>query len=437
MRSKLVVCAALAGSWLFAASSPVARAADPKGKAARGGASKAKTGDSLTDDKTISKQLQWEDSVMGPDDKKAELEKIARAQAINKAAAEKAAREKEKADAEAARQAAAAPRQQTSKRGGDVALPSVPDERPKKVETAEAPPPPPPVKHGDDKFIDKLLKDEPGAKKHKSVDDSALNDLLAVDKPGAKPKRKDDVDSLLQSADKAPPMPETHVKKEVPEWAKPEIESTPQPTPVVLRPQPRKNDGVIRVVQGAATPARVINSAPASRTPAVAARVPASSHRAGTDDWSDPFTSGPKKTVAARDARHGSDFDDDFTSSSRRRPAPAAKPAARGSDDWDDPVKPAAKATTGGNRHPAPAAKAKWKDPFTEDVRGKKPAHAAVAARAAKPSHHPAHAATVAHAPAAAPASPWAATRSPGVKVASADTGSSAGGWGVLKKHTR
>ncbi|HXU60446.1 MAG TPA: hypothetical protein VN962_02005 [Polyangia bacterium] len=396
MRSKLLLCAALAGSCLFAAS-PIARAADPKGKGAKG--SKAKTGDSLTDDKTISKQLQWEDSVMGPDDKKGELEKIARAQAINKAASEKAARDKEKADADAARQAAAAPRTQTSKRGGDVALPTVPDEAPKKV--AEAPPPPPPVKHGDDKFIDKLLKDEPGAKKHKSVDDSALNDLLAVDKPSAKPKRKDDVDSLLSSADKAPPMPETHVKKELPEWAKPEIQSTPQPTPVALRPQPRKNDGVIRVVQGAATPARVLAPAP-SHTPAVAARVPANNHRAGgSDDWSDPFASGPKKTVAARETRHSSDFDDDFTSS-RRHPAPAAKPASRGSDDWSDPVKPAAKAT-GGSHRSAPAAKGKWKDPFTQDVTAKKPAAAPVAARTARPVAHP-------------------------VKVASA-------GWGVLKKR--
>jgi hypothetical protein len=402
MRFKFVLCAALAGSCLFAASSN-ARAADPKGKAAKG--AKAKTGDGLTDDKTLSKQMQWEDSVMGPDDKKAELEKIARAQAINKAAAEKAAREKEKADAEAARQAAAAPK--TTKRGGDVALPTVPDDPPKKVQTAEAPPPPPPVKHGDDKFIDKLLKEEPGAKKHKTVDDSALNDLLAVDKPGAKPKRKDDVDSLLQSADKAPPMPETHVKKELPEWAKPEIQSTPQPTPVALRPQPRKNDGVIRVVQGAATPARVLTPTPA-HAPAVAGRVPANTHRAASsDDWADPFAAGPKKTVAARETRHSSDFDADFTSSSRRRPAPAAKPASRGSDDWSDPVKPAAKSTSG-SRRAAPAPKGKWKDPFTENVTARKPAP--VAARTAKPLHHP-------------------------VRVASADHGSSAGGWGVLKKR--
>src|SRR5580692_12490787 len=120
MRSKLFLCAALVGTCLFGTWSPVARAADPKAK-------KAKSGDSLSDDKVMSKQMQWEDSVMGPDDKRAELDKIARAQAINKAAAEKAAKEKEKADAQAAKEAAS-PKPQTSKRGGDVALPTLPDE---------------------------------------------------------------------------------------------------------------------------------------------------------------------------------------------------------------------------------------------------------------------------------------------------------------------
>jgi hypothetical protein len=406
MRSKLVFCAALAGSCLVGAWSPHARAADPKGKSAKG--SKAKASDGFTDDKTISKQMQWEDSVMGPDDKRAELDKIARAQAINKAAQEKAARDKEKADAAAAREAAA-PKPQTAKRGGDVAIPSVPDEAPKKVETAEAPPPKP-VKHGDDKFIDKLLKDEPGSKKRSSVDDKALNDLLAVDKPSAaRPKRKDDVDSLLQSADKAPPMPETHAKKELQEWEKPEIQSTAQPTPVVLRTQPKRNDGVIRVVQGAATPARNV-TAPPARTPAVATRGSANNRRAPAADgsWNDPFADGPKKTVAARDTRHNSDVDDDFTAAPRRRPAPAAatRPAARGRDDFDDPPKEAPKATSGAHRA-APAAKPanKWKDPFTEDrASPKKAAHGKVAARAAKVHH---------------------------VQVASAETGS----WGVLKKH--
>ena len=63
MRSKLFLCAALVGTCAFGSWSPAARAADPKGK-------KSKSGDSLTDDKVISKQMQWEDSVMGPDDKR-------------------------------------------------------------------------------------------------------------------------------------------------------------------------------------------------------------------------------------------------------------------------------------------------------------------------------------------------------------------------------
>ena len=64
MRSRLFVCAALAGSCLLGSWS-VAHAADPKAK-------KAKTSDSS--DAVINKQMQWEDSVMGPDDKRAELD---------------------------------------------------------------------------------------------------------------------------------------------------------------------------------------------------------------------------------------------------------------------------------------------------------------------------------------------------------------------------
>jgi hypothetical protein len=406
MRSKLVVCAALAGTCLFGAWSP-ARAADPKGKAAKG-----KTGDGLTDDKVISKQMQWEDSVMGPDDgKKAELAKIARAQAINKAAAEKAARDKEKADAQAAKEAAA-PKPQTTKRGGDVAIPSVPDDPPAKKEVVEAPPPKP-VKHGDDKFIDGLLKDNGGSKKRQSVDDKALNDLLAVEKPGAKPKRKDDVDSLLQSADKAPPMPETHAKKELQEWEKPEIQSTPQPTPVVLRQQPKRNDGVIRVVQGAATGARTVPAAAPSpsRGSAVAARGQSGRQAASSDgNWSDPFT-GQKKAMAARDTRHSNDFDDDL-GPPRRRPAPPTRGSAA---DFDDPVKAAPKPAPAPRRATPAKPANKWKDPFTQD---------------ATPATKPAHPTVAARSPKAPAASGWDAARPRQVASSSA-------GWGSLKKHAR
>ena len=83
-----LVCAALAGFTFAYGPSLVAHAADPKAKA-------KKKDDAGSEDKTgIGKTLQWEDKVMGPDDKKSELDKIRRAQEINKAAAEKA----EKAD---------------------------------------------------------------------------------------------------------------------------------------------------------------------------------------------------------------------------------------------------------------------------------------------------------------------------------------------------
>ena len=78
MRSRFLVCAALAGFAFAHGQSRVAHAADPKAKNAK------KKGDDLAEDKSgIGKTLQWEDKVMGPDDKKSELDKIRRAQEIN------------------------------------------------------------------------------------------------------------------------------------------------------------------------------------------------------------------------------------------------------------------------------------------------------------------------------------------------------------------
>jgi hypothetical protein len=475
MRSRFVVCAALAGIGLLGAWSPV-RAADPKAKAA-----KKKSADSLSDDKVIDKQLQWEDSVMGPDDKRGELDKIARAQAINKAASEKAEREKEKAAAAAAKEPPA-PKAQTSKRGGEVALPTLPDEDSgsgknakgkaseisPKLETTAAAAPPPPVKHGDDKFIDKLLKDEPASKKKRASagDDKALDDLLAVDKP-AKPaakgkgKRSDDVDSLLDSAEKAPPMPETKVKHETPEWAKPEIESTPVAAPIAVRPQPKRNDGIIHVVQGAAptrpvapisttrTQAPARPAAYATRAPAPAPALSPAARRQQTParpaSWNDPFADAPKKTVAARETR-GSADDDDFSSTPVRRRASAPQPPSitkaeanrsargarssdRGSDnDWSDPFKDSAKTTNTRRAAPAkpaeqaPAHRAGWKDPFTQENAGARATHTTVAMR--EPRKGEADKWEVAgkkkSTPAVGDAAPVPAAR---------------GRWGVLKKH--
>ncbi len=460
MRSKLLLCAALVGTCAFATWSPVARAADPKGRGAKGAKEKkAKSGDSLSDDKVISKQMQWEDSVMGPDDKRAELDKIARAQAINKAAAEKAAKEKEKADAQAAREAAA-PKPQTSKRGGEVALPTLPDEDSSgksgkgkssgispKLETAAAATPPPPVKHGDDKFIDKLLKDEPGSKKHKASasDDKALDELLAVDKPkpAAKGKgRKDDVDSLLLSADKAPPMPETHVRHETPEWAKPEIASTPVQAPLPVRPQPKRDDGIIHVVQGAATGGRPVAASPRTVAPppparsnSVATRSQAGRRQAApAADWNDPFAAAPKKTVAARERHRDDSGADDLDGDipvNRRHPAAAPRRGTRDADNDGDSFKNAK--STGGTRRAAPAAKPpKWKDPFTEsEPRVPARSRAIVATRA--PQKAEAASRETSKLPSKLP-SKWDVAQRHEVAAADAPRARS-GRWGVLKKH--
>src|SRR5947207_2797348 len=171
-----LVCAALTGFAFAYGPSFLAHAADPKAKA-------KKKDDTSSEDKTgIGKTLQWEDKVMGPDDKKSELDKIRKAQEINKAAAEKAEREKAANAAREAkeREAAAKAGPTTQKRGGEVALPSLPDEGPQgkpkpqhtevspKLETAAAQAPPPTLKPADDKFIDKLLKEESGPRKKKS-----------------------------------------------------------------------------------------------------------------------------------------------------------------------------------------------------------------------------------------------------------------------------
>jgi len=470
MRSRYVVCAALAGIGLLGAWSPV-QAADPKSKSG-----KRKSADALSDDKVIDKQLQWEDSVMGPDDKRGELDKIARAQAINKAASEKAEREKERAAAAAAKEPPA-PKAQTSKRGGEVALPTLPDEDSgsgrngrgraseisSKLETTAAAAPPPPVKHGDDKFIDKLLKDEPGSKKRKASasDDKALNDLLAVDKPSSPPpkgrgKRGDDVDSLLDSADKAPPMPETKVKHETPEWAKPEIESTPVAAPIALRPQPKRNDGIIHVVQGAApaghpatrTQASTRPATYATRAPAPASTFSPAARRQQTParpaSWNDPFADAPKKTIAARETR-GSADDDDFSSAPVRRRASASQAASvakaeprrsararssdRGSDnDWSDPFKDSAKTTNTRRATPAkpseqaPARRAGWKDPFTQENGGPRAPHTTVAMREPRKGE----------------ADKWEVSgrrKSTTVAGEAAPAPAARGRWGILKKH--
>src|SRR6266540_2353952 len=199
MRSRFFVCVALASLGLGLGVTRAAHAADSKAKA-------GKKGDDT--DKGISKTLQWEEKVLGEDNKRAELDKILKAQAINKAATEKAEKEKaqrEKEEAARAAREAAAPKNQ--KKGGEVALPAMPDEgvnkgkvKPTeispKLDTAAAAAAPPPSKPADDKFIDKLLKEEGSSKKKRAAataDNSELLDILSTEKktPG-KTKGKSD-----------------------------------------------------------------------------------------------------------------------------------------------------------------------------------------------------------------------------------------------------
>jgi hypothetical protein len=463
MRSRFLVCVALAG-FALATGSHVALAADAKAKG-------AKKKDDAGEDKTgIGKTLQWEDKVMGPDDKKSELDKIRKAQEINKAAAEKAERDKAANAAREAkeREAAAKASPQTQKRGGDVALPSLPDEgaqgKPKpahtevspKLETEAAKAPPPALKPADDKFIDKLLKEEGGPKKKRasSTEDKALVDMLAGEKlPKGKKGKKDGVDDLLTDADKAAPMPETKVKHETPEWAKPEIrESAPAPKVVAAPKQDKPNDGIIRVVQGAVG----TSSSSGSARPAVATstRTPPPPAGAGVrkqtaavnskpGEWADPFSDptsrkNSSKTVAAK--RPVLDDDDDIKPAPRKTTAAAPAKANRsGGGAWDDPFSDGDRKTTGTRRAATPAAEpakptkaaparrgggGKWDDPFTSDqAPAAKPARSVVAARepvAAKKK--------VVAAPAAAPAKAAAVADD-------SDSQKAQGRWGILKKR--
>jgi len=444
MRSSSLVCAALITLGLGSFATGV-RAAEPKAKGSKKPAAEADN---------INKTLQWEDKVMGPDDKRSELDKILKAQAINKAAQEKAERDREKAAKEqAAREAkeAAAPKNQ--KRGGEVALPSVPDEEPAgkkssksvdvspKLDTAEAAAPPPPSKPADDKFIDKLLKEEGAGKKKKtaSSDDKSLLDLLATDKTvtgkvAPKAKKKNDVDNLLLEADKEPAAAPVKVKHETPEWQKPEIQSTPVAAPVVLKPAPKRDDGIIHVVQGAAAPAQTttvsaVTSHPAAPTRGVGSRkaastLPASTHNAG---WDDPFAAdaAARKTAGSRSASR--DSDEGGASGSRKAVA-----ARRDADE--DPFAPPPSRR---NISAAPAGHSKdnngWEDPFAAKRSGSKPEKSAASGR------------RVVTPPAkAAPAAHGAGWKDPFTDNGSAHSthaavamrgGSSHKGWGTLKKH--
>ncbi len=385
MRSKL---SCLAAAMIMCGALSSAHGADPK----KGPAKKKSSEQSLDN---FDKQMQWENNVMGPDDKKADMARLARANALAKAAAEKAAAERQAAEKQAAKEEAT--RKPATKSAAPVLLATPEDENAgkstksrgnddgagheisPKLSTEEAMAPPPPVKPADDKFIDKLLKGEPGKKKVVRNDDR-LDDLLAKDKIAAAPKpkgkRADSVDDLLKSAEKQPDVVVN--KPKTPDWAKIDAPAAPPPMAIAVRPQPKKDDGVIHVVQGAAG---------ASNNPRPQMAVATPSRRTQNSDTferressADPFDAPRGRRAQAASARSAS-FADPFADGApaprsraaapppppRAAPAPRAQPAARPTfhDPFSDPPAPSKTVKRTPDAKPA-GRSGGFKDPFSD-----------------------------------------------------------------------
>jgi hypothetical protein len=439
MRSKFLVSAAIAAVGVFGSFVTLAHAAGAKGKDKD---AKPKPLELHADDKSIKKQTQWEDNVMGPDSTRSELDKIARARAINeKAMQDKQDKEKQSAiEAEApAPKAVPAPSKKNAK--SEVSLiapeknePSHAHEISPKLETAAAQAPVPTAKPADDKFIDKLLReDSPSKKRASSANDKELESLLAgvgKDKPAGR-KRGDSVDALLKSADKGPAMPEPRAQSGgLPEWAKqPEIAPTAGPTPpspLAAKPTPKApSSGVIQVVQGAAgnAPAVVQSAKPAPVAAARPGRKGAAAKPAPAT-WSDPFAdkrpvaSASKKEAASRpSASTETGWNDPFASEPEtRKPIHRGTPAAATSA-------PAAPASAPKKSEPAarPAGNAGWKDPFTKAP--------------SEPARAQGQGAIAMREPNKGEGSKWeVAAHRPTARSSQTRV---AGGWGVLKKRAR
>jgi hypothetical protein len=432
MRSKFLVCAAIAAVGWCQWFASVAHAADAKARAAEAKSAKSTKPTELhADDKSIKKQSQWEDKVMGPDSKRVELEKIARARAIN----DKAEKDKEKQAAiEAAAPAPrATPVQARKADKTEVSLlspehvdASKPHDISPKLETAAAQAPVRPLKPADDKFIDKLLRQEDApSQKRASATDKELENLLkgAKENKPAGRKHGDSVDDLLRTADKGPAMPAPRAQSGgLPEWAKqPDISPTPvaPPPPVAVKP-PSKNDGVIHVIQGAAGGAAAV-VVPERPTP-VAAR-PGRKTASKTQTpvvWNDPFAE--KKPMAA----------------AQPKKEPASRPSASSEGNWSDPFaepddsrKTVRRTTPAAPSPSAPTSAPKrdreksepsahpagWKDPFTK---APEPTRTPVAMRE----------------PGKNESSKWEVAARHSAHATASDT-HAAGGWGVLKKRAR
>jgi hypothetical protein len=437
MRSKL---SCLTAAMIIFGAMSGAHAADPK----KNGASKKKSNELINDN--FDKQMSWENNVLGPDDKKAEMAKMARANAMAKAAAEKAAAEKANAERNAAKDEAKQQRTAATKSAAPVLLATPEDETAGKStrnndKFAEEPapaPPPAPVKPADDKFIDKILKGEASKKKVVRNDDE-LNELLAKDKiaPAPKPKGKrvDSVDDLLRSAEKQPDMPVT--KQKTPDWAKIEPEATPRTVAAAPRPQPKKDDGVIHIVQGAAGTMSAPPPAPRPQMAAASSRRPQNTDTFDRRD-ADPFAEAPRKRTTAAPVRASASFADPFADSGSPAPAPRARSVVAPRPVAPPPAPRAlAPAPT---RREAAAPPPGWSDPFADapSDRSKPAKRTAEPKRTAPSGHPPGWKDPFSDAAPARRSSSVVAMSEPHRRAGASRAAASGGStWGVLKKQSR
>jgi hypothetical protein len=299
-----------------------------------------------------------------------------------------------------------------------------------KLETASAQAPVPAAKPADDKFIDKLLRDEGTSKKRaSSSNDKELDSLLAgmKEKPAGR-KRGDSVDDILKSAEKGPAMPEPRAQTGgLPEWAKqPEIAPTPAappPPPVAVKPVAKPPTGVIQVVQGAAGSPPPGAPSPAKTAPVTSRAGRKSAAAKSPVAWSDPFADkrpvasaqAPKKEPASRpSASTDTSWNDPFASE------PETRKAIRRGTPASAPSTPAAPTSAPKKSDPArPAGNGGWKDPFTKGpYEGPR---APVAMRELGKGE----------------SSKWEIATHRSTAHASTSDAHSAGGWGVLKKRAR
>ncbi len=392
---------------------------------------------------------------MGPDDKRAELDKIARAQAINKAAAEKAAKEKEKADAQAAKdkdRADSAPKAQTTKRGGEVALPTLPDEDSGKEQEQQGE-----IERDLAEARDGRRRGAPaaGEARRRQVHRQAADGRVRLEEEQGLGRRRQGARRPARGRE-AEGRPGEGERQEgrrrqpaalrgqgAPDAGDPRqardarvgqardrvdaragsSDAGAAAAEARRRNHPRRPGR--RAGRAPGVPARktaVATPPPPVRTSTVATRSPAGRRQAAPADgnWNDPFTSGPKKTVAARETHgddSGADDLDGLSATPRRKAAPASR-GTRGSGDDDGNAK-----ATGGTRRAAPAAKPKWKDPFTES-------EAPAPAHPVHPGWPPASR-RPRRRRASLPSGTWpSGTRPPRPPMPRAS-----GRWGVLKKH--